>query len=275
MTPALTGFIDTHCHLDPGYFPDGPWEAMSRAAKTGVTGFVAIGVGRGGLDVARQDLELVRDPRSQGALRMSAGFHPHDAVDATPSALDELRQMAELAEVVAIGEMGLDYHYEHSPRQMQKDVFAAQIAIAKASGKPVVVHSREARADTLDVLRAEKAADVGGILHCFSEDWDFAKAAMDLGFFVSFSGIVTFKNALDIQDVASRAPADRLLVETDSPYLSPVPLRGKPCEPAYMMHTARKIAALRSVELGELARTTTDNACRAFRTSFATFDTTL
>ena len=248
---------------------------MARAALEGVTGFVVIGVGRDGLRVAREDLALVQDPRAQGALRMTAGFHPHDAGEANAQTLAELMQMAELAEVSAIGEMGLDYHYDHADRAVQRDVFAAQIAIARAAKKPVVVHSRDARADTLDVLRSEGAWDVGGILHCFSEDWEFAVAAMDMGFYISISGIVTFKNAAAIADVAARAPADRLLLETDSPYLSPIPLRGKHCEPAYMMHTARKVAALRGVELASLAGSTTQNAERVFRTSFGSFNTTL
>ena len=248
---------------------------MARAAAEGITGFVVIGVGRGGLRVARQDLELVRDPRSQNALRMTAGFHPHDAAEATSETLAELTQMALLAEVAAVGEMGLDYHYDHADRSVQRDVFAAQIAIARAASKPIVVHSRDARADTLDILRAEQASDVGGILHCFSEDWAFATAAMDMGFYISISGIVTFKNARDIQDVAARAPEDRLLLETDSPYLSPIPLRGKPCEPAYMMHTARKVAELRGVGLDALCGTTTANAERVLRTSFGAFHTSL
>ena len=164
--------------------------------------------------------------------------------------------------------MGLDYHYDHSPRDVQRHVFARLIAVAKQVRKPIVVHTREAAADTLALLESEGARDVGGLIHCFSEDVPFARRALDLGFLLSFSGIVTFKNARAIQEVAVMAPEDRILVETDSPYLSPVPFRGKPCEPAYVVHTARKIAELRGVSFERVAEVTTRNAEARFGRTF-------
>ena len=170
--------------------------------------------------------------------------------------------------MVAVGEIGLDYHYDHSPRDVQRDVFARLVGLAREVGKPIVVHTREAAEDTLTVLEREGARDVGGIIHCFSEDRAFAKRALDLGFDVSLSGIVTFKNASAVQDVAAWAPLDRILVETDSPYLAPVPHRGKKCEPEMIVHTAHRVAELRGMAPQELAEATTANAERRFAKRF-------
>ncbi len=191
------------------------------------------------------------------------GLHPHEAKDFDEA--EDLRRFEELAKskkVVAIGEIGLDYHYMSSERSVQRSVFAQMIGVAKRANKPIVVHTREAPEETIEILDAEGARDAGGIIHCFSEDLAFAKKALDLGFDLSFSGIVTFKNARAIQEVAAWAPADRILVETDSPYLAPVPFRGKPCEPAMTVHTARRVAELRSVPFEEVRRVTTENAVR-------------
>ncbi len=155
--------------------------------------------------------------------------------------------------MVAVGEIGLDYHYDHSPRDVQRAVFARLIALARAVKKPIVVHTREAAEDTLAILASEGARDVGGTIHCFSEDRAFAERALDLDFDLSFSGIVTFKNSRTIQEVAAWAPFDRILVETDSPYLAPVPMRGKPCEPAYVAYTVARVAELRGMDLAALA----------------------
>jgi TatD DNase family protein len=168
-----------------------------------------------------------------------------------------------------VGEVGLDYHYDNSPRDVQRRVFADFIAVARRLGKPLVIHTRSAPEDTLEILQREGAADVGGVIHCFSEDRPFAVRALDLGFDLSFSGIVTFKNATSVHDVAAWAPADRILVETDSPYLAPVPFRGKPCEPAHVVHTARRVAELRGVSLPALAEASTANAARRFGSKLA------
>jgi TatD DNase family protein len=261
LPPCL---VDTHCHLEPQYFPNGADEVVARAEASGVRGFVVIGVGED-LSPARDAVALAaRMPRVGAAV----GVHPHDALTWTQALHDELASLAAKPEVVAIGEIGLDYHYERSPRDAQRAVFVRLVALAKTLGKPIVIHTREAAADTLDVLEAEGARDVGGVIHCFSEDKAFATRALDLGFDLSFSGIVTFKNARSVQEVAEWAPIDRILVETDSPYLAPVPLRGKPCEPAYIVHTARRVAELRGTTLEAVAAATTANAERRFRMAF-------
>jgi len=251
--------IDTHCHLDPQYFPAGPGPALDRANAGGVIGFVVIGVGQT-LKPARSAVDLAA--ARPASIAAAIGVHPHDATTLDDAAYDELRTLAARPEVAAVGEIGLDYHYDHSPRDVQRAAFARLIALARELRKPIIVHTREAPVDTLDILDREGARDVGGIIHCFSEDEAFAKRALDLGFDISFSGIVTFKNAVSVHKVAAGAPADRIHVETDSPYLAPVPMRGKPCEPAYVLHTARRVAELRKTSLEELAPILVQNAER-------------
>jgi TatD DNase family protein len=262
MTAPL---VDAHCHLDPSYFPDGPDEVLARAAAAGVTGFVVVGVGRD-LTQARDAVALAR--RLPARITAVVGVHPHDATSLDDTALEELEQLAADPHVTAVGETGLDYHYDHSPRDVQREAFAKLIALARRVRKPIVVHTREAAADTLAILESEGARDVGGIIHCFSEDRPFAERALDLGFDLSFSGIVTFKAAKAVQEVAAWAPSDRILVETDSPYLAPVPMRGKPCEPAYVVHTARRVAELRGVPFDEVAVATKANTERRFGRTF-------
>jgi TatD DNase family protein len=261
----MLALADAHCHLDAQYFPEGPDAVMERASAAGVVGFVVVGVGRD-LEPARGAVALAR--RLPDRVCACVGIHPHDAVSWSEAAHDELRQLASAPEVVAVGEIGLDYHYDHSPRETQRDVFARLIALARELEKPVVVHTREAAADTLAILEREGARDVGGIIHCFSEDRPFAERALDLGFDVSLSGIVTFKNARAVHEVAAWAPLDRILVETDSPYLAPVPLRGKRCEPGHVVHTARRVAELRGMPLEELAAATLANTERRFMKEF-------
>ena len=257
--------VDTHCHLDPQYFPTGPDEVLARARAAGVEGFVVIGVGTD-LAPARAAVALAR--RIPERASAAVGVHPHDAITLDDAAYDELATLAASPEVVAIGEIGLDYHYDHSPRDVQRKTFARLVGLARELGKPIVIHTRNAPADTLEILEREGARDVGGIIHCFSEDRPFAEKALDLGFDLSFSGIVTFKSSLSVQQVARWAPLDRILVETDSPYLAPIPLRGKPCEPAYVVHTARRVAELRGIAFEALAEATTANAERAFKRTF-------
>jgi len=257
--------VDAHCHLDAGYFPDGADAVMARASAAGVIGFVVVGVGRD-LQPARDAIALAR--RLPERVCACVGIHPHDASSWSLEAHATLRELSLAAEVVAVGEIGLDYHYDHSPRDVQRDVFARLVGLAREVGKPIVVHTREAAEDTLTVLEREGAREVGGIIHCFSEDRAFAKRALDLGFDVSLSGIVTFKNSRAVQDVAAWAPLDRILVETDSPYLAPMPHRGKKCEPEMIVHTARRVAELRGIPLEELAEATTANAERRFAKAF-------
>jgi len=249
--------IDTHCHLDPQYFPEGADEALARARAAGVTGFVCIGVGS--LQQAQAAVELAGRRADVWA---SVGAHPHDAAGCDDALLEQLTRLAEAPRVVAVGEIGLDFHYDHSPRERQAEIFRRFIGLARQLKRPIIVHTRSAAEETLAILREEKAHEVGGIIHCFSENKDFAARALDLDFDLSFSGIVTFKRATDIQEVAAWAPASRILVETDSPYLAPVPLRGKRCEPAHVVHTARFVAELRGTTLEELSRITSENAAR-------------
>jgi TatD DNase family protein len=262
---GATSLIDTHCHLDPQYFPAGPDEALARAAAVGIRGFVAIGVGQD-LAPARAAVQIAK--RMPDRIGAAVGVHPHDAVTLDDALHAELASLAAEPEVVAVGEIGLDYHYDHSPREKQRETFARLVNLALQLAKPIVIHTREAAADTIDILRREGARDVGGVIHCFSEDRAFAEQALDLGFDISFSGIVTFKSAASVQDVARWAPLDRILVETDSPYLAPVPLRGKPCEPAYVVHTARRVAELRGMAFEALCEATSENAERRFRRGF-------
>jgi TatD DNase family protein len=249
--------IDTHCHLDPQYFPDAG-EVIARAKSAGVERFVVVGVGSD-LAPARHAIALAS---RRSDVTAAVGVHPHDAKELDDAMFAELGALVKRPEVVAVGEIGLDYHYDHSPRDVQRAVFARLVALAREVSKPIIVHTREAPKDTLAILESEGARDVGGIIHCFSEDWAFAERVLDLNFDVSLSGIVTFKNALAVQEVARRAPSDRIHVETDSPYLAPIPMRGKTCEPAYVVHTARKVAELRKTNIEDLAPILRENALR-------------
>jgi TatD DNase family protein len=249
--------IDTHCHLDGEYFPEGADETLARARSAGVTGFVCVGVGS--LAQARAAVAVAERRPDVWA---TVGVHPHDAASCDDALHADLARLAAAPRVVAVGEIGLDFHYDHSPREQQQDVFRRFIQLARELKKPIVVHTRAAPEQTLQILIEENARDVGGLIHCFSENKAFATRALDLDFDLSFSGIVTFKRAVDIQEVAVWAPAERILVETDSPYLAPVPLRGKRCEPAYVLHTARFVAGLRGTTLEDLAALTSENAQR-------------
>src|SRR5262249_35773942 len=191
--------------------------------------------------------------RRPGRAGAAVGVPPHDATTLDDAAYDELSRLARDPSVVAVGEIGLDYHYDHSPRDVQRAAFARLVGLARDVKKLIVVHTREAPADTLAILESEGARDVGGVIPCFSEDMPFARRALDLGFALSFSGIVTFKTAHAVHEVARSAPLESVLVETDSPYLAPVPMRGKPCEPSYVIHTAKRVAELRGVTLEALA----------------------
>ncbi len=256
--------IDTHCHLDAGYFPEGPEPVLARARAAGVCAFVCVGVS--GIEAAHHAIALAEQYPYVVA---TIGVHPHDASSLDDATLTALADLARHERVVAVGEAGLDYHYDHSPREVQREVFRKFVALARAVKKPLVVHTRSAPQDTLEILGSEGARDVGGVIHCFSEDRQFAARAFELGFDVSFSGIVTFKNAKAVRDVAAWAPLDKILVETDSPYLAPVPLRGKPCEPAHVVHTARAVAELRAISPDELGLATTKNAIFRFGAALA------
>lgn len=252
--------IDSHCHLDRLDLAahDGSLDAALEAARArGVSQFLCIGVSAGNAAAVKGLAERYDD------VHCSVGVHPLDLQPGESLALDWL--LGELAHprVVAIGETGLDYHYEPEAAALQQQAFRLHLEAARLTGKPVIVHTREACADTLALLR-EAALPQAGVLHCFTEDWEMARAALDLGFYISLSGIVTFRNADALREVARQVPADRLLVETDSPYLAPVPHRGKPNLPQYVREVAEFLAELRGVAFEEFARQTSDNFLRLF-----------
>ncbi|RRV29498.1 TatD family deoxyribonuclease [Pseudomonas sp. o96-267] len=252
--------IDSHCHLDRldlaahGGSLDA---AMDAARAVGVGHFLCIGVSADNAATVKALAERYDD------VDCSVGVHPLDLEPGAEPALDWL--LGELAhpKVVAIGETGLDYHYEPESAALQQASFRLHLEAARITGKPVIVHTREARADTLALLR-EAALPQAGVLHCFTEDWDMAKAALDIGFYISLSGIVTFRNAEALREVARQVPVDRLLVETDSPYLAPVPHRGKPNLPQYVREVAEYLAVLRGVSYEALAEQTSNNFKRLF-----------
>ncbi len=250
--------IDSHCHLDSEQFASDREAAIERALAAGVEHMMNIGSGDG-----PPDLEAgIRLADRYGAFYATVGVHPHDASKAADETFRRLAELTGHPKVLAVGEIGLDYHYNHSPRDVQRAVFAEQMRIARDARKPIVIHTREAWADTIALIEehwSPSGESFGGIIHCFSEGPVEAKQALDLGFHISFGGIVTFPKALALQEAAKLVPADRLLIETDAPFLAPVPRRGKRNEPAFIVETARKLADLRGVTIEEIAETTARN----------------
>lgn len=252
--------IDSHCHLDRLDLAahGGSLDAALDAARArGVGQFLCIGVSADNAAAVKALAERYED------VHCSVGVHPLDLQPGEAPALDWLLGELKHPRVVAIGETGLDYHYEPEAAELQQQAFRLHLEAARLTGKPVIVHTREARADTLALLR-EAALPQAGVLHCFTEDWEMARAALDLGYYISLSGIVTFRNAEALREVARQVPADRLLVETDSPYLAPIPYRGKPNLPQYVREVAEFLAELRGVEYEVFAQQTTDNYLRLF-----------
>lgn len=251
--------IDSHCHLNYPGLAERQGDVLAAARGRGVAGFLNISTRRG------EWSDVVSLAEREPDVWATVGVHPHEA-DAHPDlGASALVEAAIHPRVIGIGECGLDYHYDRSGRDAQRERFQAHIDAARASGLPLVVHTREAERDTADMLGdAARAAGVTGVLHCFTGSIDLARKALDLGFFISLSGIVTFNNARDLQETAKALPLDRLLVETDSPFLAPVPNRGKTCEPAFVADTAAFVAALRGDDQEQLAEATTANFFRLF-----------
>jgi TatD DNase family protein len=245
--------VDSHCHLDDKQFDPDRAEVIQRARQAGVERMMAIGTGGG-----PPDLEAgLRLARQHAFIYATVGVHPHDASKATPETFAAMEVLATGAKVLAIGEIGLDYHYDFSPRDVQRDVFVQQLKLAGRAGKPIVIHTREAWDDTLLVLREYWSGS--GIIHCFSGGAAEARQALDLGFYLSFGGVLTFPKVDALREAARMAPEDRLLVETDAPYLAPVPKRGKRNEPAFMVETARRLAEVRGAAPERIAEVTTAN----------------
>lgn len=246
--------VDAHCHLTGSYLaPEAVETTLVRAREGGVTGFIAVGTD---LEDSRTVLNLVR---THAGIQASLGVHPHEAKSWDETTEDALEALLREPGVRFVGETGLDWHYDLSPRDQQEQVFRAQIRLARKLKKPLMIHTRSAPQATLRVLREEGADEVQGIIHCFSEDKAFAEQALDLGFYLSFSGIVTFKKAEAVREVAAWAPEDRILVETDAPFLAPVPYRGKPNEPGFVRYTADQVAELRGISSLRVAELTTRN----------------
>ncbi len=255
--------VDSHCHLDFADFADGDGGrngVLTRGRGEGIVWFVSIGAGRG----TASAIEAVALAERHADVVATVGIHPHDAVLVTDEAMEAMEALAARARVVAVGEVGLDYHYEHSPRGAQRDAFRWWVALARRRALPLVIHTREAADDTLAILREEGARDVGGVIHCFSEDTAFARATLDMGFDLSLSGVVTFRNAENLRAVARTIPLDRLLIETDSPYLAPIPHRGQRNEPAFLSATAHHLAGTLGISEADLRAQTTVNAVRRF-----------
>ncbi len=252
--------VDSHCHLDRlDLAPfDGRLDgALDNAREHGVEHMLCVCINMENypavLNIARQ----------YDFVSASVGVHPNETEGHDPE-VEELVKLAEDENIVAIGETGLDYFRSEGDLEWQRDRFRRHIAAAKQSGKPLIIHMRDATEDTLRVMKEESADEIGGVMHCFVEDWETAKKALDLNFYISFSGIVTFKSARELQEAAKKVPADRYLVETDSPYLAPVPYRGKSNQPAWTRHVAEFIADLRNTSLDEIAEQTTNNYFKLF-----------
>ncbi|MEA3290888.1 MAG: TatD family hydrolase [Pseudomonadota bacterium] len=250
--------VDSHCHIDFKPLRSQTGDVLARAKDNGVDYLLCVAVT---LKDLHRVLQLAADHANIFA---SVGVHPNtDAGKEQPTA-DELLALADNSDVVAIGETGLDYFRSSGDLSWQRERFERHIETANRIGKPLIIHTRDAADDTMEMLEQPGVADAGGVMHCFAEDWEVARRALDIGFHISFSGILTFNNASAIQEVARKAPLDRILVETDAPYLAPAPKRGQTNEPAYVRHTAEFLAELRGMTLEQVAEATTDNFFRLF-----------
>lgn len=252
--------IDTHCHLDMDAYADDLAAVIRSAAACGVDGIIAVGID---LDSSKQAAAIAR--RFPGVWA-TAGIHPHNAADAGPAQYAELAGLAadKANKVVGYGEIGLDYARNYAPAEVQQKAFSAQLGLARELGLPVIIHDRDAHEDTLRLLRENGPFPAGGVMHCFSGDSELARQVMDLGFYVSIPGIVTFGKSAVLQQVARDIPLTRMLLETDGPFLAPAPFRGKSNRPEYLLYTAQKIAELRGIPLVEVARQTSRNAIALF-----------
>lgn len=251
--------FDTHCHLDGERFDEDRHAVHQRMAAHGVTRCTVVGFD---MPSSRQVISYAHvHPDCLAAV----GIHPHDAKTMVNGDLERLTQMLADPRVVALGEIGLDYYYDHSPRDIQYQVMEQQIDLAQALDVPVIYHIRDAHGDMMDMMRSRKGRLPSGIIHCFSGSWEVAKVYLNHGYYVSFAGPVTFKKAPNLQEAAKNVPLDRLLIETDSPYLAPEPHRGRRNEPAYVRHVAEAIARLRGMTLEEVAEITFRNACQVYR----------
>jgi len=252
--------VDSHAHIQGKEYAGEAEAVIARARAAGVETIVAVG-GAGDMS---SNTEAVRMANAFPNVYATVGMHPHDAKDVGVEALEVLKNLAMDAKVVAIGETGLDYYYSHSPHDVQRRVFSQFIHMARQTRLPIVVHERDAAQDAAELLRREGAGELCGVIHCFTGTYEAACAYLDLGFYLSFTGIITFKNADALREVVSKIPLERILVETDSPYLTPVPHRGKRNEPAYVRFVAETIAKVKDLTVEDIAQATTANVKQLF-----------
>jgi len=259
----MNQFIDSHCHIDGADYDADRDEVIARARAAGVATMLNVGTGDPHSGAFERAVELAEKHQE---IYAAVGVHPHDAKLFDDAAAERLIALVrESKRVVAWGEIGLDYHYDHSPRDVQREVFRRQLKLAWELNLPVIIHSREADEDTIGILREQLSGyQRAGVLHCFGGSLQMARGAVDLGFYISFAGNLTFKKAEDLRDIARRLPLDRLMVETDCPYLTPVPFRGKRNEPARVVETAGCLASLHEREVSEVAHITSENFARLF-----------
>lgn len=250
--------VDTHTHLDAQQFDEDREETIARAVEQGVTRLINIGFNRETIPTTMKLAE------TYDFIYAAIGWHPQDAITMKDEDLDWIAELCRHEKVVAIGEIGLDYYWDTSPKDVQHAVFRRQIGLARELGMPVVIHNRDAHEDTIRILREEKAHEVGGVMHSFSGSWETAKLCLNMGFHLSFGGPITFKNAKQPKEVLKQTPIDRLLLETDAPYLTPHPYRGKRNESAYVNLVAEAAAELKGVPFQEIAEKTTRNALERF-----------
>ncbi|WP_128896607.1 TatD family hydrolase [Longirhabdus pacifica] len=250
--------IDTHAHLNAEQFDEDRDEVIQRARQAGVEKIINVGFNR---ETIEQTMQLTND---YDFIYAAVGWHPVDAIDMKHEDLLWIEQLCKHEKVVAIGEMGLDYHWDTSPKEVQEDVFRQQVRLARKCNMPIIIHDREAHMDIVRILKEEKAHEVGGVMHCFSGSWEMAKECLNMNFYISFGGPVTFKNAKKPKEVLRQVPLERLLVETDSPYLTPHPFRGKRNESAYVTYVAEAAAEIKQIKLQEMLKITTNNANTLF-----------
>lgn len=255
MLPEL---FDTHVHLNDKQFAKDLDQVFQRMAEMGVTRVLCVAFD---MQSSKETVTMAED---RSGVFASVGVHPHDAGEVPEDYLARLAELARHPKVVALGEMGLDYYRDLSPRPVQQRVFREQLALVRELNLPVIIHVRDAFGDLMDILRKDGISPAGGVMHCFSGSWDLAQECMKMGFYISLAGPVTFKNAAKLKDVAMRLPIERLLIETDCPYLTPEPFRGRRNEPAYVRYVVDHIAALRDIPASELAQITTASAKKLF-----------
>ncbi|MBQ7868639.1 MAG: TatD family hydrolase [Clostridia bacterium] len=251
--------FDSHCHLENGRFESDLPEVMARMEDAGVRRCILAG---SDMETSEQ---IVKMTQQYANVYGVVGIHPHDAKTWTDDCAQQIADWTKEERIVGVGEIGLDYYYDHSPRDVQQEVFVKQLLLARQLDLPAVFHVRDAHGDVLSILRAHRNELPAGVVHCYSGSVESAREYLDMGFYISFAGPITFKNANKLLDAAAYVPADRILVETDSPYLAPVPMRGRRNEPTFVQYVAQKVAELRGVTAEEMAQTAFENTCRLFR----------